>query len=326
LAGAGLQPLRLQAKEGISLVNGTQAMAGLAVLALLDAEDLTEMADYACALSLDALRGTPRAFDERIHQARPHPGQLASARLLAGLLEGSEIRASHTGCGKVQDAYSLRCAPQIHGAVRDVMAEARRMLTIEINSATDNPLVFGEEILSGGNFHGQHLALACDAMANALASLAGVSERRVDRLVNPLLNEGLPPFLAAHAGLESGLMMWQVTAAALVAECRVLAAPATPGSVPTSGGKEDFVSMGMTAALKLRQAVEWARTVLAIEFLCAQRAIGFLRPLRTSPRLERLLAAMPGAPGAGDRALSGTVEQLSNWLRAWRTQKNEWSV
>ncbi len=326
LAAAGLEPLRLQAKEGISLVNGTQAMLGVGTLALADIEDLCEMADVACALSTDALRGTPRAFDARIHEARPHPGQKASARLLASLLEGSEIRESHRTCRHVQDAYSLRCAPQVHGAVRDSAAEARRVFSIELNSATDNPLVIDGEILSGGNFHGQPLALVMDALAVAVCTLAGISERRIDRMVNPMLNEGLPAFLAAHPGLESGLMMWQVTAASLVAELRVLAAPASAGSITTSGNKEDFVSMGMTAALKLRQAVELTRTVIAIEMMAASRAIECLRPLKTSAALEEFLAKLrERAPvQAGDFAASRAIESVAAWLAGWRTMDKPW--
>jgi histidine ammonia-lyase len=328
LAAAGIEPLRLQAKEGISLVNGTQAMLGVGVLALVDLEDLCEIADVACALSTDALRGTPRAFDPRIHAARPHPGQIESARLLASLLEGSEIRESHRTCRHVQDAYSLRCAPQVHGAVRGTAAEARRVFSIELNSATDNPLVFDGEILSGGNFHGQPLALVMDTLAVALCTLAGISERRIDRMVNPMLNEGLPAFLASHPGLESGLMMWQVTAAALVAELRVLAAPASAGSITTSGNKEDFVSMGMTSALKLHQAVELARMVLAIEMMAASRAIEFLRPLRTSPALEEFLAMLrQRAPvQAGDYPASAEMQSVVAWLAGWRAIPKPWEA
>jgi histidine ammonia-lyase len=328
LERAGLAPLELKAKEGISLVNGTQAMLALGCLALCDAEDLAGIADCACALTLDALKGTPRAFDARIHQARPHPGQRASADLISRLAEDSEIRQSHIACGHVQDAYSLRCAPQVHGAVRDTLAEARRVFAIELNSATDNPLVFGGEVLSGGNFHGQHLALAMDSMAIALAALAGIGERRIDRLVNPALNEGLPPFLTTHAGLESGYMMLQVTAAALVAECRVLAAPASPGSIPTSGGKEDFVSMGMTAALKLRDSVERVREVLAIELLCASRGVEALRPLKSSPRLEALKAALDAVspPRTADAPFAASIRDTADWLRRWRTRSSAWSA
>jgi histidine ammonia-lyase len=328
LKRAGIEPLELKSKEGVSLVNGTQAMLGLGCLALSDAEDLAEIADCACALTLDALKGTPRAFDSRIHEARPHPGQKTSAALMERMVEGSEIRISHITCRHVQDAYSLRCAPQVHGAVRDALAEARRVFAIELNSATDNPLVFGDEILSGGNFHGQHLALAMDSMAIALAALAGISERRIDRLVNPALNEGLPPFLTTHAGLESGYMMLQVTAAALAAECRVLAAPASTGSITTSGGKEDFVSMGMTAALKLREAVMRVREALAIELLCASKGIETLRPLKSSPRLEALKSAVDAVspPRSADAPFAASIRDATDWLRQWRRRKNAWSA
>ncbi|MCL4844727.1 MAG: histidine ammonia-lyase [Bryobacteraceae bacterium] len=327
LAEAGIEPLSLQAKEGISLVNGTQAMLATGGLALLDAEDLLEAADAACALSLDALRGSPTAFDDRIHRARPHPGQIASAARLREWLEGSQIRSSHQTCRRVQDAYSLRCAPQVHGAAADALAEARRVVDIELNSATDNPLVFDNDTLSGGNFHGQPLALAFDYAALALCSLAGISERRVDRLVNPALNEGLPPFLAQNPGLESGLMMLQVTAASLVAELRVLANPASPGSITTSGNKEDFVSMGMTSALKFQQMVDLTRLVLAIEFLTAIHALETLRPLNTGTRLELLRAELVHLlhPALEDRPRSAEIEAVSAWIREWRTRKTAWS-
>jgi histidine ammonia-lyase len=269
-------------------------------------------------MTLDALRGTPRAFERRLHQARPHPGQMASAQHLERLLEGSEIRASHISCRRVQDAYSLRCVPQVHGAVRDTLAEARRVFGIELNSATDNPLVLGDEIVSGGNFHGQPLALQLDYMAVALATLAGISERRVDRLVNPALNEGLPPFLAGHAGLESGFMMAQVTAAALVGENRVLANPASPGSITTSGNKEDFVSMGMTSAWKLKRAVANTRVVLAIEALAAVRALDLLRPLRSSVPIETARARIRqvSPEWTGDRPLAPDIAATERLLAA----------
>ncbi len=309
LARAGLAPLELASKEGVSLVNGTQAMLAVGCLELAGAELLADTADVVCAMTTDALRGTPRAFDERIQRARPHAGQAASAANLVRLMEGSEIRASHLGCGRVQDAYSLRCAPQVHGAVRDTLAEARRVFSLELNSATDNPLVFGGEILSGGNFHGEPLALQLDYLAIALTALAGVSERRVDRLVNPAQNEGLPPFLAGHAGLESGFMMAQVTAAALVAENRVLATPASAGSITTSGDREDFVSMGMTAALKLQQVARNTRLALAIEALAAARAIRFLQPLKSSPALEAVCATLPFFEG--DQPLTPHIERAA---------------
>jgi histidine ammonia-lyase len=312
LARAGLEPLTLASKEGISLVNGTQAMLAVGCLQLAASEILADTADLVCAMTLDALRGTPRAFDPRIHQTRSFPGQQVSASRLARLLEASEIRASHAACRRVQDAYSLRCAPQVHGAVRDTLAEARRVFSIELNSATDNPLVIGDEIFSGGNFHGQPLALTLDYMAIALTALAGISERRIDRLVNPALNEDLPPFLAGHAGLESGLMMAQVTAAALVGENRVLCHPASPGSITTSGNKEDFVSMGMTAALKLRDVVRNTRTVLAIEALTAARALDCLRPLRSSPPIEAARELIPTL--SGDQPLSGEIAKVDELI------------
>lgn len=303
LRRAGIEPLTLAAKEGISLINGTQAMLAIGCLELEATQVLTESADVICAMTLDALRGTPRAFDERIHSARPHPGQLESAARLRRLLEGSEIRQSHVACRRVQDAYSLRCAPQVHGAVRDTVAAACQVFAIELNSATDNPLVFDGEILSGGNFHGEPLAFQLDFLAVVLCALAGISERRVDRLVNPALNEELPPFLAGNPGLESGLMMAQVTAASLVAENRVLAHPASTGSITTSGNKEDFVSMGMTSACKLQRVVRNTRAVMAIEALTAARALDLLAPLKSSPLIEeargRIRRVSP--PFEGDR-------------------------
>ncbi len=316
LRRAGIEPLQLHPKEGISLINGTQAMLGIGCLELEAAAALADAADVVCAMTLDALRGTPRAFDERIHLARPHPGQVESAARLRRLLEGSEIRQSHITCRRVQDAYSLRCAPQAHGAVRDALAEARRVFSIELNSATDNPLVFGDEILSGGNFHGEPLAFQLDFLAIAMTALSSLSERRVDRLVNPALNEHLSPFLAGNPGLESGLMMAQVTAAALVAENRVLAHPASAGSITTSGNKEDFVSMGMTAALKFQSVVKNARTALAIEALAAARALDLLAPLKTSPVLEEARARIRGVspPLEGDRAFYRDLQAIGNLI------------
>jgi histidine ammonia-lyase len=316
LRHAGLEPVVLASKEGISLLNGTQAMLAVGGLQLLKAETLAESADLICAMTVDGLRGTPRAFDPRIHQTRPFAGQARSAANLTRYLEGSEIRQSHVTCRRVQDAYSLRCAPQVHGAVRDALAGARRVFEIELNSVTDNPLVIGDEIFSGGNFHGEPLALQLDAIAVALTVLAGISERRIDRLVNPALNEELPPFLTSHAGLESGFMMLQVTAAALVAENRVLAHPASTGSITTSGNKEDFVSMGMAAALKLKQVVKNTAYVLAIELLTAARALDCLRPLASSAVIEQVrreLAAV-SAPWSGDRSMTADIEQVSRWI------------
>jgi histidine ammonia-lyase len=318
LERAGLEAITLHPKEGISLINGTQAMLAVGCLELEAAETLMESAEVVGAMTLDALRGTPRAFDPRIHEARPHPGQLASAARLRALLEGSEIRESHIGCQRVQDAYSLRCIPQVHGPVRDALAEARRVFEIEINSATDNPLVFGEEIFSGGNFHGESLAFQLDFLAVALAALAGISERRIDRLVNPALNEELPPFLAGNAGLESGLMMAQVTAASLVAENRVLAHPASTGSITTSGNKEDFVSMGMTSAMKFERIVRNTRNVLAIEALAAARALDLLAPLKSSALLEEARARIRAvsSPIEEDRAFHLDIAALAGMIEA----------
>lgn len=281
LGRAGIEPLGLLAKEGLALLNGTQAITAVGGLALLEAEALARAADVAGAMSLEALRGTPAAFDPRIHAARAHDGQIAVAARLRDLLADSEVRESHRDCGRVQDAYCLRCMPQVHGAVRDALSHARRVFSTELNSATDNPLVFPEtgEVISGGNFHGEPLALALDYAAMAVAELASISERRIERLVNPDLS-GLPAFLIRDAGTNSGMMIAQVTAVALVAENKVLAHPASVDNLPTSANKEDHVSMGMTSALKFAQIVENVRMVLAIEALCAAQALDFLAPLR----------------------------------------------
>jgi histidine ammonia-lyase len=275
---------------------------------LTAAETLVDSADVIGALTLDALRGTDVAFDERIHKARPHRGQLTTAANLRKMLEGSEIRRSHADCKRVQDAYSLRCIPQVHGAVRDTLVHCREVMETEINSAVDNPLVFVNDakaaegdVLSGGNFHGEPLAFALDFLAIALSALAGISERRIERLVNPTLNEGLPPFLAPGAGLNSGFMMPQVTAAALVSENKVLAHPASVDSITTSGNKEDYVSMGMTAALKLKRIVENTRSVLAIEAMAAAQAVEFLAPLKTSKRLQIAHSAIRAVSPPMDR-------------------------
>jgi histidine ammonia-lyase len=291
LKRAEVKPLVLEAKEAISLINGTQAMLGVGTLALLAAEILVDTADVLGGLSCDALKGTDTAFDERIHKVRPHSGQIKSAANLRRMLEGSQIRESHRECGRVQDAYSLRCIPQVHGAVRDTLAHCRSVFETEANSAVDNPLVFVTDpknnegdVISGGNFHGEPLAFALDFLAIVLSALAGISERRIERLVNPALSEGLPPFLAPGAGLNSGFMLPQVTAAALVSENKILAHPASVDSITTSGNKEDYVSMGMTAALKLRRVVENTRNVLAIEAMAVAQALDFLAPLKTSKR------------------------------------------
>jgi len=332
LKQADIRPVVLEAKETISLINGTQAMLAVGLLAALQAAILVDTADVVGGLAVDALKGTDVAFDERIHQARPHPGQLLVARNLRRMLEGSEIRESHRGCGKVQDAYSLRCIPQVHGAVRDTLAHCREVFEIEMNSAVDNPLVFPEpkkiggpkpamgasvagDIISGGNFHGEPLAFALDFLAISLSALAGISERRLERLVNPSLNEELPPFLAPGAGLNSGFMMPQVTAAALVGENKVWSHPASVDSITTSGNKEDFVSMGMTAANKLLRVVDNTRSVLAIEALAVAQALDFRAPLKTGKRGQAAYAAIRSVspPISQDRILTqdfGRVAEL----------------
>jgi histidine ammonia-lyase len=296
-----IKPVVLEAKEAISLMNGTQGMLAVGILALLAAETLADSADVIGALSLDALCGTDAAFDERIHQARPHRGQLKTAENLRRMLEGSQIRESHRACNRVQDAYSLRCMPQVHGAVRDTLAYCREVMETEANSAVDNPLVFVKDskqanaegdIISGGNFHGQPVAFALDFLGIALTALGGISERRLERLVNPSLNEGLPPFLAAGAGLNSGFMMPQVTAAALVSENKILAHPASADSITTSGNKEDYVSMGMTASLKLKRIIENTRNAMAIEAMAAAQALDFVAPLKTGKRGQTAHAAI----------------------------------
>lgn len=299
LKRAQIKPLVLEAKEAVSLINGTQAMLGVGTLALLAAETLVDSADVIGGLACDALKGTDAAFDERIHKARPHTGQMKTAANLRHMLEGSQIRESHRECGRVQDAYSLRCIPQVHGAVRDTLTRCREVFETEANSAVDNPLVFiadprkvEGDIVSGGNFHGEPVAFALDFLAIALSALAGISERRIERLVNPALSEGLPPFLAPGAGLNSGFMMPQVTAAALVSENKILAHPASVDSITTSGNKEDYVSMGMTAAIKLKRVVENTRNVLAIEAMAVAQAIDFLAPLKTSKRGQAAHAAI----------------------------------
>ncbi len=289
LRRVGLSPLPLAPKEGLALINGTQAMAAVGALALLTAKRLVEAADVVAAMSVDALQGTDVAFLEEIHLARPHPGQLASAHNLFALLQGSEIRESHRSCSRVQDAYSLRCTPQVHGAARDALAHLEGKLAIELNSATDNPMVLPDgRVVSGGNFHGAALAAAFDYAAIALTGLASISERRTSRLLTPE-QSGLPAFLVPEAGLNSGLMMAHVTAAALVSECKTLAHPASVDSIPTSAGREDHVSMGTWAARKLAQVVENLRLVLAVEYLAAAQGIQLRRPLRSSKPLERAL-------------------------------------
>jgi histidine ammonia-lyase len=297
LAEAGLEPMPLEAKEGLTLLNGTQHMTAIGALTVLDAEDTARLADLAGAMSLEALKGTVRAFDARVVGARSHPGQQDVGANLRALLDGSAIAASHRDCGKVQDPYSLRCMPQVHGASRDTLAHARAVLEREANASTDNPLVFVDdsgdgEMISGGNFHGQPVAMALDFAAIAIAELANISERRIEQLVNPHLSSGLPPFLAPDSGLNSGFMIAQVSAAALVSENKVLCHPASVDSIPSSAGREDHVSMGAHAALKLATVHDHVRTVLAIELLCAAQGLDLRRPLTTTPVLEAVHAAI----------------------------------
>ena len=283
---AGLKPVTLQAKEGLALINGTQVSTAVLALALAGAERLARTADVAAALSIDALRGSTDPFDPRIHAARPFTGQVTAAANLARLMEGSGINASHVNCGRVQDAYSMRCTPQVHGAAREALSWVRHVVQTEMNAATDNPMVFADEgdIVSGGNFHGAPLALAGDLLVMAVAQLATISERRSERLVNPALS-GLPAFLTRHGGLQSGLMIAQVTAAALTSEIKTLAHPASVDTIPTSANKEDHVSMSMGATLKAERALQMVRHVIAIEVLCACQAIDLLAPLESSRAL-----------------------------------------
>ncbi len=294
LGRAGLEPLTLEMKEGLALLNGTHVMAGLGVLLVDEAQRLARLADIAGAMSLEALMGTNAAFDWRIHALRPHPGQIEVAANLRALTRGSAIIASHRDCARVQDAYSLRCMPQVHGAAREAICFAREIVAREINSVTDNPLLFPDDgmVLSAGNFHGQPLALALDTLVIGLTQLAGIAERRIDRLVNPLTNEGLPAFLSPHGGLHSGYMIAQYVAAGLVSECKGWSHPASVDSIPTSGSQEDYNSMGAGAALKARQVTRHLRQVLAIELLVAAQALDLRAPL---------------TPGAGSRAAHAAI-------------------
>jgi histidine ammonia-lyase len=289
LERAGLSPVSLAPKEGLALINGTQPSTALLGGAVAAAERLARAADIAAALSIDSLQGSTRPFDRRIHEARGFSGQSTAAANLDALLADSAINAAHANCGRVQDAYSMRCAPQVHGAAREALEFAHRTFDIEANAATDNPMVFagGRDIVSGGNFHGAPVAVAADLLCIGVAQLATISERRSDRLVNPALS-GLPAFLTRHGGLQSGLMMAQVTAAALTSEMKTLAHPASVDTIPTSGNKEDHVSMSMAAAVKAARAVDLARHVVAVEVLCACQALDLLAPLTTSPALARV--------------------------------------
>ncbi len=323
LRRAGIKPVSLEAKEGLSLLNGTQGMLALLSLALHDAEILIDSADVAAALSLDALRGSPGAFDARIMHARAYAGAATTARNLAHLNEGSQIRESHRSAEKdprVQDPYSVRCTPQVHGAVRDALTQAREIAAVELNSATDNPLVFVKEngtgdIISGGNFHGQPLAMAADQVAVALATLGGISERRIEQMTNPLTSM-LPAFLTPEPGLNSGFMIAQVTAAALTSENKTLATPHSVDSISTSGNQEDYVSMGMSGARRLGRMLENLRTTIAIELLCACQGIDLLAPLKTGTLAAKAYASVreKSAKLTQDRPLAAEIESISALL------------
>jgi histidine ammonia-lyase len=323
LKRAGLTPVALEAKEGLSLLNGTQGMLALLSLALREADILTDTADIAAALSLDALRGSPGAFDARIMHAREYPGAATTARNLAHLNEGSQIRESHRSPDadkRVQDAYSLRCTPQVHGAVRDSLTQARQMALVELNSATDNPLVFVTQngtgdIVSGGNFHGQPLAMAADQAAIAIATLSGISERRIEQMTNPLTSM-LPAFLTPDPGLNSGFMIAQVTAAALTSENRALATPHSVDSISTSGNQEDYVSMGMSGARRLERMLHNLRHILAIELLAACQGIDLLAPLQTGTLAQKAYRAVRAASPklTTDRPLSPDIDAISNLI------------
>ncbi len=319
LQANGLQPLVLGPKEGLALVNGTQAMAAVGGLALLEGLRLLEWADCIGALSLEGIMGSHRPFDARIHDARPHPGQKASAAHIRALIAESEIERSHQNCARVQDAYSFRCMPQVHGATRDALSYAQRVVEIEMNAATDNPLVFFEDgdVVSGGNFHGQPIAMALDFATIALAELGNISERRVEQMLNPALS-GLPAFLSREPGENSGFMMAQVTQASLVNENKVLAYPAVVDSIPGSASREDHVSMGMTSARKLREVAKNVRTILSIELLCASQALDLRAPLKTSATLQTLHTSFrKHVPTLEeDRYLAGDIEAAIAFLIA----------
>jgi histidine ammonia-lyase len=316
LRRAGIEPVRLGPKEGITLINGTQAHTAIAALAVVDAHRLWQVAHLAGAMSVDALMGTPVAFDARIQDARGQLGQAASAALLRDLLRDSEIRESHReGDSRVQDPYALRCMPQVHGPVLDAIDFCAGVIGRELNAATDNPLVFSEtnELLSGGNFHGQAVAMALDFLAIAMTNLATIAERRIDRLVHPDLNQGLPPFLTTDAGVNSGFMMAQVTAASLASECKVLSHPASVDTIPTDGNKEDVVPMAMGAAWKLRRVVQNVRHILAIELMCAAQGLDYRLPLRAGRGAEmgQKLVRQLVAPLGQDRVLSTDIQVLA---------------
>lgn len=312
------RPITLEAKEGLAFVNGTQAQTGIAALLVHDAWTLWRTAHGAAAMSLEAVRGSPDPFEARIHDARPHEWQQRSAALLRGLLTDSAIRESHRdNDARVQDAYSIRCTPQVLGAVGEGLAFAERLVTTELNAATDNPLVFGDDVVSGGNFHGQPIALALDVIAIVLTTLAGIAERRLERVVNPDLSSGLPAFLARDPGLESGFMTPQIAAAALVADCRVLATPASIQSIPTEGNQEDVVPMGMTAAWKAGRILANAERIVAIELLAGAQGLEYLLPLTPARGVARLHAAVrrDAAALTTDRPLTADIERVAKGIR-----------
>jgi histidine ammonia-lyase len=322
LRRAGLQPVTLQAKEGLALNNGTQVMTGIGALALLGAERILESADVAGAMSLEGLRGTPDAFHPALQSVRPHPGQLTSAERLRRLLAGSEIRESHRhGDPRVQDAYALRCMPQVHGAARNALGYIRSVLETEANSATDNPLIFpdddGGTVLNGGNFHGQPIAQVLDLLAIALTDVASISERRIERLVNPDLSD-LPPFLTHDPGVNSGMMLAQIAAAALVSESKILSHPASIDSIPTGAAREDHVSMGTTAAKKALQVVRNVEAVLGIELMCAAQALEFLKPMRAGAGVDRAYELIRERiePLGADRVLAPDIAAAAAMVRA----------
>ncbi len=317
LQGAGIEPVEFQAKEGLSFINGTQVQTAILALLVHEARNLWRTAHGAAAMSLEALRGTPEPFDARLHEARPHPGQTASAALMRELLAGSEIRESHrTNDPRVQDAYSLRCIPQILGPVLDTIDYAGAIVDVELNASTDNPVLLGNDLISGGNFHGQAVALPLDFLAIALTTLAGVSERRIDRTVNPDTSQGLPPFLTRHAGLQSGFMMVQIVAASLVAESRAICTPGSVQSIPTDGGQEDYVPMGMVSAFKARRVSTNAQRVVAMELLTAAQGLEFLKPLKPGQGVlrlyERVREVVP--PVDADRPPAPDVERLARLI------------
>jgi len=320
LQRANIEPLQLEVKEGIALLNGTQAMVAVGGLALYRAERVARLADVAGAMALEALRGTPVAFDERIHAARPHAGQIEVAAHLRELLRDSQIRQSHLeNDPRVQDAYSVRCMPQVHGAVRGALSHAREIVETETGSATDNPLVFAEtgEVFSGGNFHGAPLALSFDYAAIAMTDSMSITERRIDRLVNPDSNEGLPPFLSARPGVGSGFMMLQIVAASLLSEAKVLAHPASIDNVPTDGGKEDHVSMGMTGATKLRSIVDNAELITAIELITAAEGLEYRAPLQPGRGVKQAydIVRKYVTRLTNDRAMSGEIQMIVTAIR-----------